>query len=170
MSPLLLRPTRYDAPAAVELTALVQAWYTEIYGGTDDNPIDADEFVPPHGEFLVGFQPDAGRPGGELAVAMGGWRAWTEPFPITGTRPAELRRMFVRAEHRGRGHARTLLTELERRAAAHGHDLMVLEAGRVQTAALGLYAACGYRPVPRFGYYAASSGAVHLGKPLGSDR
>jgi hypothetical protein len=43
---------------------------------------------------------------------------------------------------------------------------MVLNTGGRQPEALALYARAGYTPVPGFGVYARSSGAVFLGREL----
>jgi GNAT superfamily N-acetyltransferase len=65
----------------------------------------------------------------------------------------EVKRMFVLAEHRGRGFARAVLAELEATARAAGHDLVVLETGLRQPEAIGLYLSAGYEEIPGFGYY-----------------
>ena len=64
---LILRPVRYDSADAVALTEQVQRFYLEIYGGPDGTPFTAEDFLPPRGGFLVGYD-------GERPVAMGGWR------------------------------------------------------------------------------------------------
>ena len=63
-----LRPTPLDHPDAAALIALLQAYYLEIYGGHDDTPHTAAEFVPPAGYFVVAYVDG-------VAVACGGWRA-----------------------------------------------------------------------------------------------
>src|SRR5215217_3355350 len=49
------------------LVAEVQAEYVLRYGGTDDTPVDAEEFEPPRGAFFVAYRD--GQP-----VATGAWR------------------------------------------------------------------------------------------------
>lgn len=146
------------------MTAELQRYYGEIYGGPDSTPVDAAQFAPPAGRFLVGYVDGAGQP-----VAMGGWRFVCDPA-LPGRRPAEVKRMYVVPAARGRGAARALLAELERTARAAGADLMVLETGRAQPDAIGLYRSSGYADIPRFGHYACAPGAIHLGKPLPSRR
>ena len=128
---LELRPATYDDPDAALLVAAVQREYVLRYGGRDATPVDPAEFVPPNGLFVVGYA--AGEPG-----ACGGWRA-RDPgrsrdrgsaCALSGAAApsaeadalrdgdAEVKRMFVVAGHRDRGHARALLAELERSAAA----------------------------------------------------
>jgi GNAT superfamily N-acetyltransferase len=149
----------YDHPDIVALTAEVQAYYEQIYGGPDSSPVDDAEFAAPHGAFFVGY--DDGRP-----VAMGGWRWHRARLPIAATRPAEIKRMYVVPHLRGRGLARRLLGHLEDTARAAGADALVLETGQRQPEAIGLYRATGYTDIPRFGHYACEPDAVHLGKLL----
>ncbi len=156
---LVVRETAYSHQDAVSLTALAQNYYHQIYGGPDDSPMDSDEFAPPHGVFFVAYAAD-------VAVCMGGWR-FHEPIDgWPGRRPAEIRRMFVHPDHRGRGFARTLLTTLEQSAQGAGADSMVLETGHIQTEAIGLYRATGYVDIPAFGHYADVEGSAHLGKVM----
>ncbi len=155
---LELRPVAYDHPDAQALTVLAQRFYVEIYGSPDDAPVTNEEFASPRGTFLVGYLEG-------VAAAMGGWRFDTAS--IAGmTRPAEIKRMFVRDDLRGRGLAHEVLDALERSALAAGADWMILETGQPQIAAQAFYRACGYTAVDRFGHYADSPLACHLGKHL----
>ena len=65
----------------------------------------------------------------------------------------ELKRMFVRASHRGRGVSRLVLAELERIAAEAGLRRLILETGDLQVEAAGLYRSAGYRRIARYGPY-----------------
>ena len=141
--------TSYDHPDAVALIAEVQQEYVVRYGEVDGTPVDAGEFAPPRGLFLVAYVD--GTP-----AACGGWRAH-------GT-DVELKRMYVAPAFRGRGLARAVLAALERTAVEAGHRRVILETGQRQPEAIALYESSGYEPVPRFGYYAEAPEAVHLGK------
>ena len=110
MPDLTLEPVSYADPAVVALTAEVQDYYRQIYGGPDDSPLADDELVPPAGLFLLA------RLDGEPA-GMGGWRRIDPVDALGGERPAEVRRMYTAPAARHRGVARALLTELERTAA-----------------------------------------------------
>ena len=156
---LTLRRVSYADPAVVGLTAQVQDYYRAIYGGPDDSPLGDEELTPPAGTFLLA------RVDGE-AVGMGGWRRIEPVDALGGTRPAEVRRMYVVAAARHRGVARALLTALERSAAEHGADVMVLSTGGVQADAVAFYRACGYVDVPPFGHWAGAEGIVCLGRRL----
>lgn len=144
--------TAYDHPDAVALITQVQQEYVVRYGGEDGTPVEPAEFAPPRGLFLVAYVD--GTP-----AACGGWRAHETDV--------ELKRMYVTPAFRGRGLARAVLAELERRAVTAGYRRVVLETGSKQPEAIALYESSGYVPVPRFGFYADAPGAVHLGKVVG---
>ena len=162
---LELRTVDYSHPDAVALIAAVQQVYLERYGSHDSTPVDPAEFAPPAGLFVVGYI------GGE-PVVCGGWRLRTEAEPgapepgAVGAGDAELKRMYVVAEARGRGFARRLLAELERTATEAGARRMVLETGVAQPEAIQLYRSAGYAPIPKFGVYRDAPGSRCLAKPL----
>ena len=74
--------------------------------------------------------------------------------------------MFVVAAHRGRGHARAVLAELERSAAAAGRRRTVLETGTRQPEAIALYTSSGYVPMTSFGVYRDSPNCRCFAKAL----
>ena len=157
---LELRAVPLDHPDAVSLTAAVQDVYRERYGGGDDTPIDPGEFAAPQGCFVIGYLDG-------VAVASGGWRArdaGSDPALRDGD--AEIKRMYVRPGHRGRGFARALLAELERTAAAVGRRRVVLETGTRQPEAIALYTSAGFSPMPKFGLYRDEPGSRCFAKPL----
>jgi GNAT superfamily N-acetyltransferase len=99
----------------------------------------SESFTGPGSAWLVVY--DGGEP-----VACGGLRA-------LDAETGEIKRMFVTARARGRGHARALLAELERRAAAAGLRRLRLITTEVLREARALYRAAGYQVVatPREG-------------------
>lgn len=142
----------------------VQAEYTTIYGGGDDTPMDLTEFDPPHGAFLLAYDPATPS---ERAVAMGGWRLRPDVEVLGGVTAAEIKRMYVVPSHRGTGLAPVMLRALEDSARESGADVMVLETGRPQEAAVALYLRAGYLDAGlRFGHYADEEHAIYLGKRL----
>lgn len=156
---LTLRPTPLDHPDAAALVALLQAYYVEIYGGHDDTPHAAAEFVPPRGYFVVGYVDD-------VAVACGGWRARDEDDPPLRPGDAEIKRMFVHPAQRGRGLARAVLADLEAAAVRAGRLRMVLETGDRQPAAIGLYVSAGYAPMAPFGTYRDTEAGRYYSRAL----
>jgi ribosomal protein S18 acetylase RimI-like enzyme len=61
--------------------------------------------------------------------------------------------MYVAPAARGQGVGRRMLAHLEQSARESGAEAVVLETGLRQPEAIALYEACGYTPVPAFGYY-----------------
>ena len=66
----------------------------------------------------------------------------------------EVKRMFVEERARGRGVAQSLLARLETETATSGRNLLRLETGTRQHAAIRLYERAGYRRCEAFGEYA----------------
>jgi ribosomal protein S18 acetylase RimI-like enzyme len=157
---MVIRPRALDHPDSGALIAAVQAEYVVRYGGEDADSMDPGLFAPPRGLFLVGYVDG-------LPVASGGWRCvGPDDDPALHRGDAQLKRMFVVAEHRERGLARALLAELERTAAIAGRRRMVLETGSMQPEAIGLYESSGYSRTSRFGHYRDAPNAHHYAKLL----
>ncbi|MEU9054644.1 GNAT family N-acetyltransferase [Streptomyces sp. NPDC048384] len=143
-----IRPVPFDHPDAVKLNDQVQAEYGVRYGDDGDaTALDTADFRPPNGLYLIAY--DAlGTP-----VASGGWRAQDENGEGNEDGDAELKRMYVIEQMRGRGLARRILAALEDDARAAGRTRMVLETGAKQPEAVALYTSSGYEPCGKFGYY-----------------
>ncbi|QLQ39753.1 GNAT family N-acetyltransferase [Micromonospora robiginosa] len=155
MSEIEILPRRFDAP---ESQALIRAALADLgarYGGSgDETPVDADEFVPPAGAFLIAYLD--GRP-----VGCGGWRSHGEDDD-----EAELKRMYTAPDARGRGVARSVLAAIERSARDAGRKRIVLECGDKQPEAIAMYTSSGYERIPNFGYYKDAPGCLSFGRTL----
>jgi GNAT superfamily N-acetyltransferase len=92
-----------------------------------------DQVVAPHGAFVV-VRCDG------VAVACGAVRSADQPGL------AEIKRMYVMPEHRGRGLSRAVLARLEDEAAALGYARLRLETGIAQPEAMALYESAGWTP------------------------
>ncbi|WP_081898990.1 GNAT family N-acetyltransferase [Herbidospora cretacea] len=141
------------ADAATLVTCLYHE-QVRRYGQADlPGSTDQADLTPPQGLFLVGYTASG------VPVARGGWRLIDD---IT----AEIKRLFVRPDHRGAGCGRALLTTLESTAARAGAVRVLLETGVHNDHALALFAAHGYTPVPS--YVAGRNPAINraLTKPL----
>lgn len=78
----------------------------------------------------------------------------------------EVKRMYTRPEHRGKGYAAILLEALEQWTAELGYKKCVLETGKKQPEAIALYTKCGYNIVPNYGQYAGVENSVCFEKQL----
>ncbi|MDT0464382.1 GNAT family N-acetyltransferase [Streptomyces gibsoniae] len=156
-----IRRVSFDHPDAVKLSDEVQAEYHLRYGdGGDATELDPTMFEPPSGLYLIAYDEHM-RP-----VATGGWRGQEQNEDGYLDGDAELKRMFVIAEMRGRGLARRILAALEEDARAAGRTRMVLETGSKQPEAVALYASSGYEPCTKFGYYRHHELSLCFAKPL----
>jgi GNAT superfamily N-acetyltransferase len=124
--------------------ALVQGMRDEIaalYDGLDlDGPdmprAGPGELGPPGGAFVVGFEDD-------VAVCCGGLKRLPDGA-------CEIKKMFVALEARGRGVARGLLEELERRARDLGYTTARLDTGPRQPRAQRMYERAGYAKIENY--------------------
>jgi len=74
-------------------------------------------------------------------------------FKALATASAEIKRMFVKPEARGRGMASMILAELEAWAREEQMTSLVLETGQKQHEAIALYLKLGYQPIENYGPY-----------------
>ena len=118
-----------------EYMALVEERLGAPYHGREDIFATPEAFAGAGGCWLVLY--DAGSP-----MGCGGLRR-------IDAETGEIKRMFVRASARGRGHGRRLLAELERRAASFGYRRVRLLTTEVLAEARALYESVGYRVVER---------------------
>lgn len=94
------------------------------------------ELAPPAGTFIVGVEDG-------VAVCCGGIKRLPDGA-------CEIKKMFVVPEARGRGVARELLVELERRARDLGYAIARLDTGPKQPRAQRMYERAGYVSIANF--------------------
>lgn len=95
----------------------------------------------------------------EKAVGCGAFRQYSASA-------AEIKRMFVRPENRGRGIARKILTELEIWAKKLNYSECILETGIKQPEAIRLYQKSGYVKIPSYGQYLNVENSVCMKKSI----
>lgn len=78
----------------------------------------------------------------------------------------EVKRMYTLPEHRGKGIAGIILTELEKWAAELSYAKCVLETGKKQPEAIQLYQKSGYHIIPNYGQYAGIENSVCFEKEI----
>ena len=124
-------------PPASELIEAMIRELVPLYGridGPDAPRATPEDFRPPRGVFLVGFDDD-GR-----AVCGGGVKG-------LGDGAGEIKRMYVVEDARGRGLARELLRALEDAVRNLGYDRARLDTGPKQPHAEALYRSAGYEEI-----------------------
>ncbi len=95
----------------------------------------------------------------EFAVGCGAFREYERDV-------AEIKRMYVREEKRGRGVAGKILVELETWAKELNFAECILETGVKQPEAIALYRKSGYEITPSYGQYLNVENSVCMKKIL----
>jgi GNAT superfamily N-acetyltransferase len=78
----------------------------------------------------------------------------------------EVKRMFVPPEKRKKGIAAKVLLELENWAKELSYSKCILETGKRQPEAIGLYKKSGYKLIPNYGQYAGMENSVCFEKDI----
>ena len=128
------------------------AYLQVLYPSESNHVIDVDALAAPDAVFLVA------RRAGEILGSIA--------FRIIAPGHAEIKRMFVRAEARGKGAGRRLLEALEDEARRRNVNRISLETGIRQPDAIGLYRASAYQDCPPFGTYRCDPLSLFMTKRL----
>ncbi|MBI5054524.1 MAG: GNAT family N-acetyltransferase [Chloroflexi bacterium] len=78
----------------------------------------------------------------------------------------EIKRMYMSPESRGRGIASKVLVELESWATEMLYEKCILETGKKQPEAIGLYKKNGYKIIPNYGQYAEVENSLCFEKDI----
>jgi len=138
---LKFRPCPLDQEPAAALVQGMRDEIAALYDGLDlDGPdmpkAGVGELGPPDGTFVVGLEDT-------VPVCCGGIKRLPDGA-------CEIKKMFVVPAAQGRGVARALLGELERRARELGYTVARLDTGPRQTRARRLYERAGYVAIENF--------------------
>lgn len=87
-------------------------------------------------------------------------------FKRYGEGVAEVKRVFVRKEYRGRGISKEMMADLEEKAKAKGYCSLILETGELLKAAVQLYSSSGYSVIDNYGQYEGMRESVCMKKDL----
>jgi GNAT superfamily N-acetyltransferase len=134
-----------DDPNGEAATRLIHDLCSELSVpyGIPPSPFSPDEALAPRTAFVVARL--GGRP-----IGCGALRRVDEAT-------AEVKRMYVAPNERGRGVARSILHALEELAAGFNYRTIRLETGLEQPEAIGLYESSGYHRIAAYGH--------HIGDP-----
>lgn len=139
--PLIIRsvnPQSEDALALLQEAAIeIHALYPELFNSESPEPTNPP--TPARGIYLIGYVDNQ-------PAASGALRPIDEET-------VEVRRIFVTKKARRFGAARAMLTALEEKAYEFGYQLMRLETGNRQNAAMKLYETYGFHRIVPFGEY-----------------
>lgn len=148
---IAIEPPR--TPGIAELLRLGDEFTLSLYPAESCYLLDVSELEQPGVTVFVG-RDSAGRALGMAALVV----------RSDGT--AELKRMFVHEDARGKGLASALMDQLEATAAGAGVPALQLETGPLQYSAIALYEKRGYTRIPNFGPYVGDEFSVCYAKPI----
>ena len=143
-----------DTPEVQELIAASDAYYVDLYPA-ESNHLESGEDLKRDNVVFVGCRLD-----GQL-VASGAAKIMRDD-----RRYAEIKRVFVCDQYRGRGLSNRIMGFLENELKRRGINLLRLETGVKQPEALGLYRKLGYRERGPFGAYRLDPLSVFMEKQL----
>ena len=141
-----------NQPEVIQLIEDLDAYQKPLYPAESHHGIDIDALSQANVLFAVIRKCDG--------VAIGCGAIVLEP------EYGELKRMFIRPEHRGQGLSKRLLSFLEEQAQAKGCRVFTLETGIYQPQALGLYERSGYKRCAPFGNYKPDPMSVFMTKKV----
>jgi GNAT superfamily N-acetyltransferase len=140
---MFIESVPWDEPDAVALRAAQRVEIEERYATPDSEPGLAPSVADITVFVLV-------RSADGVAIGCGGLRQLDK---VSG----EVKRMYVRPEHRGSGAADAVLLALHEHARSLGWTHLRLETGDRQPDAVAFYRRHGYERIPNFGAYAGSA-------------
>jgi len=144
-----------DTAEAQQLIAASDAFYVDLYPA-ESNHLETSADLKRSNVLFIG-----GRIDGQL-VASGAAKIMQDDGSY-----AEIKRVFVRDQYRGRGLSRGIMQYLEAELQGRGITLFRLETGVKQPEALGLYRKLGYQERAPFGGYQADPLSVFMEKQVG---
>ncbi len=146
------RPLDAGSEAAGALIRELDLYQSSLYPPESNHLDSVEELTRPHVRFLGAYDADTLLGCGAVKLMDGGY--------------AEIKRMYVRVHARGRGVGRALLLALEALAAAAGRNVVRLETGVKQAAAIELYRRTGYVEIGPFGDYREDPLSIFMEKQL----
>lgn len=96
---------------------------------------------------------------GDISVGCAGLKKYDEEN-------AEVKRVFIKSEYRGRGISKILMSMLEERARKKGYKYLILESGEQLVAAMVLYRKLDYKIIPNYWQYKDMPESICMRKDL----
>ncbi|WP_395054985.1 GNAT family N-acetyltransferase [Flavobacterium sp.] len=95
----------------------------------------------------------------EIAIGIGAYKEYD-------SQTVEMKRMFTLSEHRGKGIASKILSELELWAKEEKYSISILETGFLQKEAISLYQKLEYKIIKNYGQYKGVETSICMKKTL----
>lgn len=96
---------------------------------------------------------------GEIVVGSASFKKYDDES-------AEVKRVFIKEEYRGKGISKELMNLLEDVAKKKGFKYLILESGELLVVAMALYRQIGYEVIPNYGPYRDMADSVCMRKKL----
>lgn len=87
-------------------------------------------------------------------------------FRYVDDKTAEIKRVFIRKEYRGKGLSKELMKNLEERAKDKHYTKLILETGAPLKEAIGLYKTTGYKVIENYGQYKEMKDSICMRKNI----
>jgi GNAT superfamily N-acetyltransferase len=137
--PTLITPERPDTADAHELIEELEACLTPLYPRESQHGYSVEKLLAEGVAFFV--------------IRHDGVPAGCGGVQFYGSEYGEIKRMYIRPRFRGLGLGRLMLEHLADHARRQGIDVLRLETGIHQHAAIRLYESEGFVSIPPFGAY-----------------
>ena len=128
-------------------------YYSKIVGGIEKRrafvPYNNSDGIP---NVLIAYI-------GDVAVACAGFKSYSND-------DAEIKRVWVEPDYRGRHIAKDLMKQIEDRAREFGYKRTILQTRAIMADAVGLYEKLGYSKIENYPPYDNLDGAVCMAKEL----
>lgn len=130
-----------------------EEYYSKIVGGIEKRrafvPYNHSDGIP---NVLIAYH-------GDVAVACAGFKPYSED-------DAEIKRVWVEPEHRGKHLAKDIMKQIEDKARVSGYKRAILQTREIMADAVGLYEKLGYSKIEKYPPYDNLNGAVCMAKDL----
>jgi len=136
---IVITPEHPASPHATALIAELDAHLEPLYASESRHGFSVEKLIADSVAFFVIRD-------GNAPAGCGG-------IKLFGSEYAEIKRMWVRPQFRGRGFGKLMLDHLTEYAKAHGIEILRLETGIHQHAAIRLYEQYGFQRIAPFGPY-----------------
>lgn len=145
--------TNGENPDFIELCHDLDDFLNELVGGEKNRAeyIQHNKLDDIH-DVIVAYDED-------IPVGSAGFKKYDDEC-------AEVKRVFIKREYRGKGISKKLMELLEERAKNKGYKYLILESGEPLMAAMSLYRKIGYKVIPNYGQYKDMPDSVCMKKEL----
>ena len=149
---ITILPERPDTEDAISLIQELEATLDPLYPSESRHGFSVEKLIAEKVAFFV--------------LRYDGAPAGCGGVKLFGTEYGEVKRIFVRAQYRGKGLSKLIMEHLAEYARERGIPILRLETGIYQPEAIGLYERLGYRRVGPFGEYKDDPLSIYFEKKI----